>query len=219
MAPADVSIHSARMWILDNSVSALETMNNEVETCAKYLGSAAVDIIVYACTAGSFLEGVAFDEKVKRRISEASGGTLAIPTSSAVIEALRFLGLRKLSVATPYAPEVNARLRVFLEGNGFHVVNLAGQPHADSRQIGDDLPEDIFEVARQHCSPEADGMLLSCTNWRAMEVADQLEKEIRRPVVTSNQATIWATFQSLGLTAPIQGFGSLLAGPGIFAPA
>jgi maleate cis-trans isomerase len=207
------------MWILDNSVSALETMNKEVETCAKYLASAAVEVIAYACTAGSFVGGADFDERVRRRISEASGGIPAVPTSSALLQALRLLRLRKLSVATPYTREVNARLWVFLEGNGFHAVNLAGQPHADSRQIGDDLPEDIFEVARQHCSPEADGMLLSCTNWRAMEVADQLEKEIRRPVVTSNQATIWATFQSLGLTAPIQGFGSLLAGPGIFAPA
>jgi hypothetical protein len=44
VALAGVIIPSARMWILDNSVDAHETMNKGVETCAKYLGTAAVDI-------------------------------------------------------------------------------------------------------------------------------------------------------------------------------
>jgi maleate isomerase len=205
------------MWILENTVEALAAMNKEVETCAKYLASAAVDIIVYACTAGSFLEGVAFDEKVKRRISEASGGTLAVPTSSAVIEALRLLGLRKLSVATPYTPEVNVRLQAFLEGNGFQVLNLAGKRHVNSREIGDDLPEAIVEFARENFSPKADGMLLSCTNWRAMEVIGELEKELGRPVVTSNQATIWATFRALQLNPHTGGCGTSLGKLGTLA--
>ncbi len=142
----------------------LETMNKEVETCARHLGSAQVEVMAYACTAGSFLEGRSFDEKIKRRISKASGGVPAIPTSSAIVEALQSLGLRKLSVATPYTSEVNQRLQTFLEENGFRVLNLAGKQHVDSREIGDDLPEEILDFARQNVSCEADGMLLSCTN-------------------------------------------------------
>lgn len=217
MAPVDTSIHAARMWILDNSVEALQQMNADIETAAKYLGSAGVDVIAYACTAGSFLEGVAFDDRVRRRIAAASGGIPAIPTASALVEALRNLGLRKLSVVSPYTAEVNARLRVFLEGNGFQALNLDGRRHVNSREIADDPPEIIWDFARSHCSPQADGMLLSCTNWRALEIAERLEKDIGRPVVTSNQATVWATFRALGLAGQIRGYGSLLAGSGVAA--
>lgn len=97
------------------------------------------------------------------------------------------------------------------------MLSLAGRRHVDSRQIGDDAPETILEFAKKNFSLEADGMFLSRTNWRAMVLADQLDKEISRPVVTSNQATIWATFRSLRLNTQIKGYGSLLASPGVLA--
>ena len=55
-----------------------------------------------------------------------------------------------------------------------------------------------------------DGFFLSCTNWRAMEVVEELERELGKPVVTSNQATIWASLRAVGRTAPVDGFGALL---------
>ena len=56
-------------------------------------------------------------------------------------------------------------------------------------------------------------MFLSCTNWAAMGVAEKLEMEIGKPVVTSNQATIWAAFCALGMDQPITGYGRLMASP------
>jgi maleate isomerase len=46
--------------------------------------------------------------------------------------------------------------------------------------------------------------------WRALEAAGELERRLGIPVVTANQATIWATLRALGVNQPIPGFGSLL---------
>ncbi|MFT5176351.1 MAG: maleate isomerase, partial [Gammaproteobacteria bacterium] len=65
--------------------------------------------------------------------------------------------------------------------------------------------------AESVCRDEADVLFCSCTAWRAMEAVDELEKRTGKPVVTSNQATIWAAFRAIGMDAPIEGYGSLLA--------
>ena len=57
---------------------------------------------------------------------------------------------------------------------------------------------------------EADALLCSCTAWRSVEAVAELERRTGKPVVTSNQASIWASFRALGLRPPLKGFGGLL---------
>ncbi len=64
--------------------------------------------------------------------------------------------------------------------------------------------------AARVCRPEADALLCSCTAWRSVEAVAELERRLGKPVVTSNQASIWMSFRALGLTTPIKGFGRLL---------
>ena len=76
--------------------------------------------------------------------------------------------------------------------------------------VCDHDPEEIVEFGVERCRPEADVLFCSCTDWRSMEVAERLEKLTGKPVVTSNQAGIWATLRKLGIDDPIDGYGSLL---------
>ncbi len=209
VVPSYVSIHSARMWAVGSSVEVLERMNQDSDGCARLLGSAEVDVITYACTGGSLLGGAGSDEELRRRISETAGGIPTVATATAVVTTLKTLGIQKLSLATPYPDDITEKVRVFLEENGLKVLTYTGRGHRMNRDIGADTPKTIIKFAKEQLAPEADGIFLSCTNWRAMEVADQLEQEIGKPVVTSNQATIWATFRALGLNEPRQGYGRL----------
>ena len=45
---------------------------------------------------------------------------------------------------------------------------------------------------------------------RVGSAVDALERRTGKPVVTSNQATIWAALRALGLEHPVRGFGRLL---------
>ena len=59
-------------------------------------------------------------------------------------------------------------------------------------------------------SEEADGLFISCTNFASPFLLDGLEKETGKPVVNSNQASLWYMLRQVGVTDPVKGYGSLL---------
>jgi maleate cis-trans isomerase len=191
----------------------MNRMNDEIEAGARYLATAKVDVIAYGCTTGSFFRGPGWDREMIELMQRAAG-VPAVATTPSVVEALRSFGARKISVATPYPEWNNQKLRAYLEAMGFEVLNVDAEPHAaraGNQGINDQEPEVIVEFATRACRPEADALLCSCTAWRSVEAVDELERRTGKPVVTSNQANIWAALRKLGLGQPIAGFGMLLA--------
>ena len=223
VSPGNVTIHGQRMWLSSHDLTAegMDRMNREVEQCARYLASARVDYIVYSCTTGSFYKGPGYDRQVVEDIRQVAG-VRATTAALACVQALQHLGSHKISVASPYNQWQNDRLRAYLEAVGFQVLNVEGDPRgavAGAQGHNDLEPESALEFAAENCRPEADAVLCSCTAWRTLEVASELERRTAKPVVTANQATIWAAFRELGLQ-PRSGFGSLLdsLSPGAVAP-
>ena len=217
VAPRDVTVHGHRLWLTNDHADeeSLEKMNGEIEAGARYLATANVDVIAYGCTTGSFYKGADSDKEVVELIQRAAGVPVAV-TSPSVVEALRSFGANKISVATPYPAWNNEKLRAYFEGQGFEVLNVESEPwaaQAGNQGINDQDPEVIVEFAPRACLPEADALLCSCTAWRSLEVVEELERRTGKPVVTSNQATIWSSFQLAGIDQPMPGFGSLLESP------
>ena len=216
VAPRDVTVHGHRLWLATDHATeeALEKMNGEIEAGARYLATANVDVIAYGCTTGSFYKGADSDREVVELIQRAAGVPAAV-TSPSVVEALRSVGANKISVATPYPAWNNEKLRTYFESQGFEVLNVESEPWAAQagNRINDQDPEVIVEFAAKACLPEADALLCSCTAWRSMEVVEELERRTGKPVVTSNQATIWSSFRLAGIDQPLPGFGSLLESP------
>src|SRR2546430_8643486 len=125
-------------------------------------------------------------------------GVRAAAAAPAVVEALRFFGARRISVATPYPEWNNQRLRAYLEAQGFEVLNVDGEPRAaasGNQGINDQDPDSVVAFAARACRPEADALLCSCTAWRSVEAVAALEQRTGKPVVTSNQATIWTALR------------------------
>jgi maleate isomerase len=215
VVPRDVTVHGQRLWMTNDATGdgAYERMNDEIETGARYLATGKVDVIAYGCTTGSFYRGPGWDREMLALITRAAG-VPAVATTPSVVEALRAFGARRLSVATPYPEWNNERLRAYLEAQGFEVLNVDGEPRAaaaGNQGINDQPPESVVEFAARVCRPEADALLCSCTAWRSVEAVDALERRTARPVVTSNQATIWAALRALGVEHAVRGFGRLFA--------
>ena len=213
-APPGVTVHGQRLWLTNDALGAegMDRMNAEIETGARYLATARVDVISYGCTTGSFYKGPGWDRDMVATISR-TAGVPAVATTPAVVEALRFFGARRISVATPYPEWNNAQLRAYLAATGFEVLNLEAEPvaaQAGTQGINDQDPAGIVEFASRACRADADALLCSCTAWRSVEAVEEIEQRTGKPVVTSNQAAIWASLRALGLTAPIAGFGRLL---------
>lgn len=215
-APKQVTVHANRIgWEaknLNEDEAIVDRMNAGVTEAARNLAAARVEVIAYAFATGSFYRGLDYASQLVEQIESATG-VPAVATSPAMVEALRALGARRLTVTSPYPEWNNQQLRAYLEAAGFRILNIAGEPRAAAGgfpAMSDQGPEDVVEFCAGVCSREADALLISCTMWRALEAADELERRLGVPVVTANQATIWATFRKLGLQEPIRGFGRLL---------
>ena len=215
VAPRDVTVHGQRLWMTNDASGddAYKRMNADIETGARYLATAKVDVIAYGCTTGSFYRGPGWDREMLALITRAAG-VPAVATTPSVVEALRAFGARRLSVATPYPEWNNGRLRAYLEAQGFDVLNVEGEPRAaaaGNQGINDQPPESVVDFAAGVCRPEADALLCSCTAWRSVEAVAALEARTGKPVVTSNQATIWTALRALGVERSVRGFGRLFA--------
>ena len=71
-------------------------------------------------------------------------------------------------------------------------------------------PPDVFEHARSIDRPDAEALLICCTDFNTFDSIEPLETELGKPVVSSNSATLWHSLRNAGIPDRIDGLGSLL---------
>ena len=99
----------------------------------------------------------------------------------------------------------------FLEDEGIEVRTIAGMGIVDAFSIGKVTPQETYEFARRVWQDDADGMFISCTNLRTIDVLARLEAELNVPVISSNLATCWGCLRAVGHHDPIDRYGRLLS--------
>ena len=62
----------------------------------------------------------------------------------------------------------------------------------------------------QPARPTADGVLIAGTGFRCVAILEVLEQDLKRPVISANQASLWHCLRSAGVHTPVGGYGSLL---------
>jgi maleate cis-trans isomerase len=207
--PHCATLHTARLPLTQITPDAILKLVEELEAQSKLLASANVDVIVLGATAPSFLKGRGYDREVTSRIEKATG-TRATTTSTALLRALQFLGVRKIALGSAYDDKVNTIARSFLESNGLNVMEARGLGLVDNLEVGRLGAESAYDLARDLARTDADAIVLACTNWRTMEVIEQLEQELGKPVLSTTQVSIWDALRLAGYRGEIAGFGRLL---------
>ncbi|MBI3967817.1 MAG: hypothetical protein HY329_19430, partial [Chloroflexi bacterium] len=167
-----------------------------------------------AGTTNSFYKGLDGSAWMEREMSQGAGGIPAVASSPSVAQALRHYGAKKISVATPYAQWNNERLAAYFTDAGFDVLNVEADPRvADghAQHMNDQDPAEIADFAVSICRDEADAIFCSCSGWRALEAAAEIERRTGKVCITTNQATVWRTLKKVGIGQSRPGFGRLLA--------
>ncbi len=209
MASSWATVHTARMRLEKITIDELEEMEEQMLEAAVLLADTKVDVIGYGCTSGSLLKGKDHGGEIERKITEKTG-IPAMATAKAVVQALGELGIKKICVATPYIEEINGLEKNFLEQNKLDVQRIKGLGIVQNSEVGSKEPSVAYELAKEVYVPEAEGIFISCTNFRTIEVIDKLEKELGVPVVSSNTATLWAMMKMAGAKRRLEGYGMLL---------
>lgn len=207
--PREVTLHTARLYLTQIAPESILRMVEDLEAQSRLLASAAVDVIVLGATAPSFLKGLGYDREIIAKIVAATGKP-ATTTSTALIEALGHLGAKRVALGSAYDEKVNGIAAAFIEASGIRVVNAAGLGLVDNLVVGRLAPETALDLGRKVDHPDADAIVLACTNWRTMDALERLEAAVGKPVVSTTQVSIWAALRMLGWRQPVTGFGRLL---------
>jgi len=211
LVPPGVSVYATRMRTQNANVHDSRALLDHVDRAADELGTAQPDVIAFACTSGSFIDGSTGEQELRRRIEHVGQVGSVVTTAGAVIDALRRVDVRRVTVVTPYPDELNILEQRFLESEGIEVVTVAGMGIGDAYSIGGLAPQDVFEFAQDVWqNQKADGMFLSCTNLPTIEILARLENSFGVPVISSNSATAWACLRLLKIEAGIEDYGTLL---------
>lgn len=207
--PPTVSVHAARLGMTQVSAEGLAGQDEDVARQSELLATAGVDVILFCLTAASFQLGLDYDAKLKKRIESASGKP-AMTAAQTVVGALNVLGVRRIAMATPFVPDVNEVSRAFMTANGFDVVAIQGLGLVDNFSIALTDYQTVRDLVYEADHPDAEAIVIPGGNMPCMLIADELERELKKPVVTTNQAGIWALLRHLGGFQGLIGRGQLL---------
>lgn len=207
--PQGVTLHVARLFIAQVTPESVAKMVETLEFESKLLASADVDVIVLGATAPSFLKGLGYDREMSRRIEDATGKP-ATTTSTALLDALKTLSISKLALGSAYSPTVNDICANFLEANGYRVVVREGLNVIDNLEIGRLDVQTAYDLGRKIDRPEAEALVLACTNWKSMDIVERLERDIGKPVLSTTQVSIWGALKKIGFSGALPGYGRLL---------
>ena len=207
--PKGVSVHTTRIRLTGSSEKELLSVAEGVEGATALVTDAGADLVLFHCTAVSTYSK-SLEESIKQRIARVSGKPVAA-TSEAIVAALRAFSAKRIVMISPYQQHINEREAKFLRAFGFEILGLAGLDCVTADAMMGVTPERWKSFAHEHRDDSADAYLMSCTTVRAADVAEDLERELGRPVVTSNTAAAWHCLRKLGLNDKVQGFGRLLS--------
>lgn len=207
--PPGVTLHTARLYLTQIAPEAILEMVADLERQSRNLASADVDVIVLAATAPSLLKGLGYDRELIGKI-EAATGKRATTTSTALIGALSHLGVGRVVLGAAYDDKVNAIATSFLEASGIEVLAAHGLGLVDNLVVGRLEAQTAYDLGRRIDRPDAEAVVLACTNWKTMEVIERLERELRKPVVSTTQASLWAALRIIGRVESVPGYGRLL---------
>lgn len=203
LLPEGITCHSVRTVKTDRYKSPEQALQ-----LAKNLLHLRVNIIVYACFASSFLRGIDFHQKLKKTLQEETKLSVVTPIS-AMFAVIKEKDLKDIVFVTPYPDWVNEKLYEFLKEQGLNILGIKGAG-LEPIEVNNQSPQDVYRLAKEADKKEAKAIFVCATNFRTIEVLEYLERDLKKPVISTNQSLLWSLLRKLNISFDIEGYGSLL---------
>ena len=202
----DLFVNRIRSYYPLTKENLIKMAENITEVSKDILPDEKLDCVVYGCTSGTIASGY---DSIKNKINLAKPEAKVVTPSSAAVNALRKMNVKKVSVFTPYSEKLNNDVVDYFKKENFTVISNSYFDILYDNDIAKVDPEYLFEVITKMDLGEAEAVFLSCTNLPALNIVDKLEKKLNKIVLSSNQVLIWDTLQNIKKTEPVNGFGKL----------
>ena len=206
-APEGVSFDSTRLSFPGPTPEGLIYLSDQLEDAAKMYAKKKHDVILFGCTSGSLIGGPTYDKECIELI-ERTTGSKGMTTTTAILEGLKKLGASNVALLAPYPAATNEAERDFMEKNGVHITELMDL-NPQRQYIPAIEPIRVYQQAKKICKDGAEALFVSCTGLNCLSVISAMEEDFGIPVITSNQASLWACLRLARVGTKIPELGKL----------
>lgn len=172
------------------STDSLMRMKARIADAVRLLPSSGpYDAIGFACTSAAATLG---SDVIRAEIESAIDCAHVCDPLQSLLEACQHLGVKTLGIVSPYIESVSERLRVALAEQGIKTnafTSFNEKTEANVARIDEASISDAVRHVGNH--PDVDVVFISCTNLRTLGIVESLEREINKPVFSSNQVLFW----------------------------
>ena len=211
----NASAHFSRFQVTEialDSRALAQFDDSKILAASELLADAKVDVIGWSGTSSGWL-GFDADRRLCERIKERTG-VVATTAVLALNELLALRGMTRLALVTPYTDDVQQRIVANYRSIGIEVM---AERHLGIR-VNDDFaavePETLLDLMRQVATDRPQAITTFCTNLRAASLAQQVERELRIPLLDTVSTTVWGMLRAVGQSpaqspAQIKGWGEM----------
>src|ERR1700687_139028 len=217
LEPERFTFHSSRMRMKRVTREELKAMDGDSVRCALELSDARIDALVYACLVAIMSMGNGYHRQSETTLHAASvenGAPAPVVTSAgALVDGLKTLGTKKISVIAPYVCSLTKLVCDYIEAEGFQVVDSISLEIPDNLEVGARDPMALVDIFKRLKVDGADAIVLSaCVQMPSLAAVSVVEATCGLPVVSAATCTVFQTLQKLGLKTVVAHAGMLLSG-------
>lgn len=215
--PERFTFHSSRMRMKKVTKEELAAMDCDSDRCAIELSDARVDVLGYACLVAIMSMGPGYHRVSEARLHQRTidnGGAAPVVTSAgALIEGLKVIGAKKVSILAPYMKPLTQLVVDYIENEGIEVVDALSLEIHDNLEVGARDPRAPAELWRKLNIANIDAIVASaCVQMPSLASIPLIEAASGLPVVSSAVCTTYQMLTKLGLKTTAPNAGTLLAG-------
>ena len=184
----------------------LKMGNHIPEVSNQILPGQKIDVIAYGCTSGTIALG---EDHIESQVQKSKPKAKVTTPITAAIKAFKKLKLNNIAVLTPYPKEVNLTVFNYLSSNQIQIDSFSSFNLNYDAEIAQVSLDSIMEGISKINLEKVDGLFVSCTALKIMDILDEVEKKFNTTVISSNQAIIWDCLRLIDIDTNILGYGKL----------
>ena len=219
LIPPGVSWHFCRFFIEQPDLSSDDMFMAFIEAIRHTIPDALRDAmtcepsqIMMGMSAETFWGGLEGSAEFTARLRDVIGPDIGLTTGAIALDlALKTFGAKRVAALTPYQPVGDEQVRRFLEESGYEVTKVIGLKCDTATFIAHTPPAEVIDVVlNQLDGDDVDAIVQAGTNLSTLNLFPALEKQLGKPIIPINMATIWHTFRATGINDRFMDKGWLL---------
>ena len=217
--PPGITWHFARFFVSQPDLSSDNMFLAFIDAIRETIPHAMRDImtcepsyIMMGMSAETFWGGLEGNAEFEARLRDIVGPDIGVTSGAAALTAaLDAFGAKTVAAITPYQSVGDVQVQRFLEESGYNVTKVVGLKCDTATSIAHTPHHEVIDtILRQLDGQEVDAIVQAGTNLSGIDIFPTLEKQLGKPVIPINVATIWHALRAQGVDDKIYGRGWLM---------